>query len=80
MRKLIVSAATAIALVAAPAIASAQAAAPAASAEIQPASEEVDGSAFRFRGFILPLLVVIGVIAALYLTIDENEQDFPVSP
>ena len=83
MRKFIVSAATALALAAAPAVASAQAAAPAsapAASEIQPASEDVTGSELRTRGFILPLLVVIGIIAALYLSIDEDEIDFPVSP
>ncbi len=81
MRKFLVAAA-AVAMAAAPAIASAQqAAAPARAAEVQPASEQVDGSDLKGRrGFILPVLLVIGIIAALYLTIDEDEQDFPVSP
>jgi hypothetical protein len=84
MRKLLVMAATSIALVAAPTIASAQRAAapaPAIGAEVQPASEQVDGSEFNFRGgFILPLLLLVGIILALLLTIDEEKQDFPVSP
>ena len=81
MRKFLVTAATAIAMTAAPTIASAQAAAPAsAPTEVQPASEEVDGSALRNRGFILPVLVVIGAVLALYLLIDEDEVTLPVSP
>ena len=81
MRKYLVTAATAIAMTAAPTIASAQAAAPAsAPTEIQPASEEVDGSELRTRGFILPVLLVIGAILALYLLIDEDEVVLPVSP
>lgn len=83
MRKLFVSAAAAIALAAAPAIASAQQAAPAArpaTSEVQPAAEQVEGSELRTKGYILPLLLVIAVIAALYLTIDNNDPDLPVSP
>jgi hypothetical protein len=80
MRKLLV-AATAIAMTAAPAIASAQqAAAPARASEVQPASEQVEGDALRGKGYILPLIVVIGIIAALYLMIDDHEVDLPVSP
>lgn len=82
MRRLLGTVA-ALALAAAPAAASAQATSPVsatAASEIQPASETVDGSELRTRGFILPLLVVIGIIAALYLSIDEDEPDFPVSP
>ena len=80
MRKFLVTAATAVALAAAPGTASAQQAAAPATAEIQPASEEVEGSALRTRGFILPLLVVVAIIAALYLSLDEDEVTFPVSP
>jgi hypothetical protein len=84
MRKLLVIAATSFAIAAAPTIASAQQAAarsPALAAEVQPASEEVEGSELNLRtGFILPLLVVAGIILALLLLIDENKEDFPVSP
>ena len=79
MRRLLGTAA-ALALASAPAIASAQQAAPARSAEVQPANEDVAGSELKKSGYILPLILVIGVIAALYLLIDDNEQDFPVSP
>ena len=78
MRKFIMLAATSVALAAAPAIA---AAAPARAAEVQPASEQVDGSDLRGKGYILPVIVVIGIIAALYLLINDNEGEaFPTSP
>jgi hypothetical protein len=82
MRTLLVSAATAIAIAAAPTIASAQSAGtiPARSSEVQPSSEEVDGSAFRVRGFILPLILVVGIIAALTLLIKDEKQELPTSP
>ena len=81
MRK-IFGAMTALAIAAAPTVASAQqAAAPARSAEVQPAGESVDGSELKGRrGYILPLIFVIGLVAALYLLIDEDEVVLPVSP
>ncbi|HEY5724295.1 MAG TPA: hypothetical protein VIT45_18440 [Allosphingosinicella sp.] len=79
MRHLVILAAAAIA--AAPTIVSAQpAAARAPAAEIRPAAEQAEGGELRGKGFILPLLVVIGIIAALYLLIDDHEVDIPVSP
>ena len=83
MRKLMILAATAFAMAAAPTIASAQQAAPkrAAATEVQPAGEQVDGSDLRGKGYILPVIIVIGIIAALYLLIDDNDGEaFPVSP
>lgn len=80
MRK-ILGTLTALAIAAAPTIASAQrAAAPARTAEVQRADEAVDGEMLRGKGYILPVLVVIGIIAALYLLIDEDEVALPVSP
>ena len=82
MLKLLVSAATAAALATAPAIATAQTQpAPAArSAEVQPASEQAEGSELR-RGFILPLVGVVAVILLAYLlTRKDKDEAFPVSP
>jgi len=83
MLKLLVSAATAAALASAPAIATAQTqAAPAAqSSEVQPASEQDEGSELRRRGFILPLLGVVAVIVLIYLlTRKDKDEACPVSP
>jgi hypothetical protein len=84
MRKLLVTAATAMAMAMAPTIAAAQrapTAAPARTAEVQPSTEEADGSAFLGRNdFILPLLVLVGVILALLLTQKDETQTFPTSP
>lgn len=83
MRKLLLLAAS-IALAAAPTIASAQQAGapvPARAGEVEPAAEQAEGSElFKRSGFILPLLLVVGIVLALLLTIDEEKQDFPVSP
>lgn len=80
MRHLVIL--TVAAIAAAPAIASAQpaAAARAPAAEVQPAGEQAEGGELRGKGYILPLLIVIGIIAALYLLIDDHDVDIPVSP
>lgn len=62
-----------LSLVAAPAAAQAQAAAPAA---IEPAAEQVEGSEIR-GGFILPVLGLIALIAAIVL-LTGNDDD-PIS-
>lgn len=83
MRKLFVTAATSIAMAAAPTIASAQQAAtsaPARAAEVQPASEEAEGNELKMRGFILPLLLVVAIIVALSFMIDKDEEAIPTSP
>ncbi len=84
MRRFLVTAATAVAMAAAPTIASAQrtpAPAPARTAEVQPASEQAGGSEFLGKkDFILPLLVLVGIILALLLTQKSEHQDFPTSP
>ena len=84
MRKLLVMAATSVALAAAPTIVSAQQAAapaPTRSAEVQPASEQVEGSELRGRtGFIIPLALLVGIILALLLTQKDEKQILPTSP
>jgi hypothetical protein len=83
MRKLFVTAATAIAMTATPTIATAQqaaAAAPARTAEVQPSSEAVEGSELKRSGFILPLLLVVGIVLALLLLLDEEKEEIPTSP
>ena len=84
MRKLLVMAATSFALAAAPTIATAQRTAmppPAAAAEVQPAGEQVEGSELKGRkGFVLPLLILVGIILALLLTQKDEKQIIPTSP
>ena len=81
MRRLLVTAATALAMAAAPTIASAQRASAPAATEIQPSSEEVDGSELKGRkGFVLPLLVLVAIILALLLTQKDEKQVIPTSP
>ncbi len=82
MLRFLVTAATALAMTAAPTIATAQRApAPVpAAAEIQPSSEDVDGSALRKTSFIIPLAILVAIILALLLTQKEETQDFPTSP
>ena len=84
MRRLLVTAATAMAMAAAPTIASAQRApapAPSSAKEVQPSSEDLDGSELKGRkGFVLPLLVLVGIILALLLTQKSETQEIPTSP
>ncbi len=61
-------------------VAVAQQAAPsAASTQLEPMSEEVEGSQVR-GGFLLPLAFVIAVIVGVLLLTKDDEEDFPVSP
>jgi|GEM_PF-4777199 len=82
MRRLLVTAATAMAMAAAPTIASAQQApAPSSATEVQPSSEDLDGSELKGRkGFVLPLLILVGIILALLLTQKSETQEIPTSP
>lgn len=82
MRRFLVTAATAMAMAAAPTIASAQQApAPAASSEVQPAGEEIGGSELKGRqGFLIPLAVLVAIILALLLTQKDEKQEIPTSP
>ena len=86
MRKFLVTAATAVAMAAAPTIASAQrASAPAPTAavtDVQPSSEQVDGNELgKIRGgFLLPLAILVAIILALLLTQKSENQDLPTSP
>jgi phosphotransferase system glucose/maltose/N-acetylglucosamine-specific IIC component len=82
MFKLLVSAGTAIALATAPAVATAQSqpAPDTRSSQVDPASEEVEGSQVR-GGFILPLLGIIAAIVAIYLlTKKDKDEVVPISP
>ena len=82
MLKFLVSAATAIALAAAPAAATAppQAASAAGATEVQPAPEQAEGSQLR-RGFILPLVGVVALLVLIFLlTRDEGTDAVPLSP
>ena len=69
----VVTAASALALVAAPTVAVAQTAAP-----VEPASETVEGSELR-GGFIIPLIAIIAIILGI-LAATHDDGDPPHSP
>jgi hypothetical protein len=74
--KKVITAASALALIAAPTMAVAQSAAP------EPATESVEGSELR-GGFIIPLLALIAIILGLCAATDicgADEDDLPHSP
>jgi len=73
--KKVVTAASAVALIAAPTISVAQ------TAPIEPATESVDGSELR-GGFIIPLIALIAIILGLCAasTICGSDDDPPHSP
>ena len=73
LRNLTVAAAAAALAFAPPA--AAQQAAP---VEIAPAAETADGDQIR-GGFILPLLFIVAIVAAVVLLTGEDEPD-PISP
>ena len=70
--KKVVTAASAVALMAAPTVAAAQTAAPA------PASETVEGSELR-GGFIIPLIAIVAIILGI-LAATHDDSDPPHSP
>jgi hypothetical protein len=70
--KKVVTAASAVALMAAPTVAAAQ------SAPVEPASETVEGSELR-GGFIIPLIAIVAIILGILAAIHDDE-DPPHSP
>ena len=75
MKKLIAAAAAA-ALVMSPTLATAQTA----QVEVAPAAEQAEGEELR-GGFILPLLVIVAAVIAVYfLTKDDDNDAEPLSP
>ena len=74
--KKVVTAVSAVALIAAPTIAVAQ------NAPLLPASESVEGSELR-GGFIIPLIALIAIILGLCAATEicgGDDEDFPHSP
>jgi hypothetical protein len=74
--KKVITAASAVALIAAPTIAVAQ------TAPVQPASESVEGSELR-GGFLIPLIALIAIILGLCAATDicgGDDEDPPHSP
>jgi hypothetical protein len=70
--KKVVTAASAVALMAAPTVAAAQ------SAPVEPASETVEGSELR-GGFIIPLIAIVAIILGILAAIHDDEEP-PHSP
>jgi hypothetical protein len=69
--KKVVTAASAVALMAAPTVAAAQ-------STIEPASESVEGSELR-GGFIIPLIAIVAIILGI-LAATHDDGDPPESP
>jgi hypothetical protein len=70
----------AIALVFAPTAAAARQHLPQpAAAQIEPASEHVEGSQVR-GGYLLPLALLVAIIVGVVLLTKNGETDMPVSP
>ncbi|HEY7809870.1 MAG TPA: hypothetical protein VIA98_05780 [Allosphingosinicella sp.] len=74
MKKLIAAAAAA-ALVVSPTMAAAQSA----PVEVAPAAEQAEGDQIR-GGFILPLLVIVAAVIAVYLLTKDGDDDIQISP
>ncbi|HEX9932519.1 MAG TPA: hypothetical protein VGB08_06705 [Allosphingosinicella sp.] len=70
--KKVVTAASALALMAAPTVAAAQ------SAPVEPAGETVEGSELR-GGFIIPLIAIVAIILGILAAMHDDE-DPPHSP
>jgi hypothetical protein len=69
--KKVITAASAVAMMAAPTMAVAQ-------SSVEPASESVEGSELR-GGFIIPLIAIIAIILGI-LAATHNDDDPPKSP
>ena len=70
----LVTAAAAVALMAAPTVAAAQ------SVEVAPASETVnEGSELR-GGFIIPLIAIVAIILGILAATNDDDDDLPESP
>jgi glycerol uptake facilitator-like aquaporin len=70
----LITAAAAVALVAAPTMAAAQ------SVEVAPASESVnEGSELR-GGFIIPLIALVAIILGILAATQDDDDDLPQSP
>jgi glycerol uptake facilitator-like aquaporin len=70
----LITAATAVALIAAPTMAAAQ------SVEVAPASETVDGGSELRGGFIIPLIAIIAIILGILAATHDDDDDLPTSP
>jgi len=70
--KKVITAASAVALMAAPTVAAAQ------SAPVEPAGETVEGSELR-GGFIIPLIALVAIILGI-LAATHDDEDPPHSP
>jgi len=81
----LIAAVAAVGLSATPAIAAANSAAATArvaSAEVAPAAETVEGDSELFGrgGFIIPLIAIVLIALGIYIAVDDNDEDLPVSP
>jgi hypothetical protein len=78
--KKLMTAASAVALIAAPTVATAQTAS-SAPAAMEPAGESVEGSEQRgrgrFGGWFVPLVVVIVIILGIIIFVQDNDEDGP---
>ena len=72
----LIATATAVALSVAPTVAAAQTA----PVEMAPATESVEGSELRGRGFIIPLLAIIAIILGILAAIGDDDDDLRTSP
>jgi Spy/CpxP family protein refolding chaperone len=73
--KKLIAAAAAAALVVSPTMAAAQSA----PVEVAPAAEQAEGDQIR-GGFILPLLVIVAAVIAVYLLTKDGDDDIQISP
>ena len=71
--KKLITATTAVALIAAPAVATAT------TASLEPASEQVEGSELR-GGFAIPLIAIVAIILGILAATNDDDDDLPHSP